>query len=1765
MSTTIDQKVVSMQFDNRQFERNVQTSMGTISKLKDSLNFSGATKGLEGLSAAANKCDMSGLGNGVEAIRVKFSALQVMAVTALTNITNSAINAGKRITSALTIEPIKMGFSEYETQLNAVQTILANTQSKGSTLEDVNGALDELNTYADKTIYNFTEMTRNIGTFTAAGVDLDKSVTSIKGIANLAAVSGSSSQQASTAMYQLSQALAAGKVSLMDWNSVVNAGMGGQVFQDALKRTAEHMGTNVDALIKKYGSFRESLTQGEWLTADVLTETLTQLSGAYTEADLIAQGYSKEQAKQIVELADTAVNAATKVKTFTQLIDTTKEALQSGWTQSWEIIIGDFEEAKELWTNVSDFLNEVIEKSAESRNNMLQGWKDAGGRDMAIDAIKNAFQGLLNIVKPISEAFREVFPPMTSEKLLEITERVKELTAKFREASENAGPKLKSTFKGIFSVIKMGVDVVTTIVSGIFGFVGAISGLGGGVLTATGALGDWLSKLSEAGKITEVLGNIFGKINEAIALFVRNVQVKLTAPGFEGFLGLMDRLWTVLQSIGGKVVEVGSSIAESLVDVFRSGDLNAGVDLLNGGIFASILLGIKKFIGDMSDAFDDATGIFGNVGEILDSVKDSMEAYQQSLQAETLKKIATAIAILAAAIVVIAMIDPNKLAASLGAITVLFADLMASMAVFNTIGGAYPKAVKAVAVMTAISTSVLILATALKVISTLSLTEMATGLVGVLGLTAIVIGAAKAMASGGKIIAKGAGQMVIMAAALKIMASVCKDLSTLKWEELAKGLAGMAGMMVGLVASMKLMSGTKFGAGSGAGIVLLATSLKIMASAVQDFSGMKWEEIGKGLVGMAGALAAITVAVKFMPKNMISTGAGLVVISSALVILSKALDSMGNMSGDAIAKGLTVLGTSMVILALGLNAMTGTLAGSAAMLVATAAMAALTPVLRVLGGMTWTEIAKGMVALAGAFAVMGVAGLVLGPITPVILSLAGAMTLLGIGCVGIGAGLTLVATGFTALAAAGAAGATAIVASLTTIILGIAGLIPALIQRFGDALVVFCQVIAAAAPAIGEAVKALVLTLVDVLVQCIPTIADGAMKLIAGLLASLAEYTPQIVESLFQFIIGLINALAAYLPDFIQSAVNLISQFFTGIVQALASLDFSTVVSTIAGIGLFAALFMALSALSSLIPGAMVGVLGMGVLVAELGLVLAAIGLLAQIPGLQWLINEGGQFLQAVGTAIGQFVGGIVGGFAQGVSSSFPQIGADLSAFMTNLQPFIAGAKGIDSTMTEGVKAIAETILILTAADILNGLTSWLTGGSSLADFGAQLVPFGKAMASYAQHVAGLDSAAVAASIVAAKHLVKLADIIPNSGGLASIFAGDNDMGDFANKIVSFGKGLTKYSNAVSTVNISAVNSSISSAKAIVKFIKSLEGFSGSTVSTFKSALDTLGKASVDKFVNAFTSSTSKLSTAGSDMMNAVLKGLRSKQSEVVKTGSDTVSKLVQGVSGKKAIFQKAGTEMITGFAAGFTSGTTKVITAVSTMVSTMATKIRSYYYSFNNAGYYLVAGFCNGITQNTFMARARAKAMAEAALAAARAALAVASPSRKAYEIGAFFGEGFVNAIGDATGSVYKASTEMAGSAKEGLNDALSKVRGLINGDLDVVPTITPVLDLSEIQNGASQISGLFANQSVALAGANAGYGNTNNMASVIEAIQSKSNDNSEVVSAIAELRSDFGALVEAINGMHIRMDSGAVVGQLIGKIDNSLGQIATHKGRGN
>ena len=1335
-------------------------------------------------------------------------------------------------------------------------------------------------------------------------------------------------------------------------------------------------------------------------------------------------------------------------------------------------------------------------------------------------------------------------------------------------------------------------------------------------------------------------------------------------------------------------------------------------------------------------------------------------------------KIASAIAILTASLIALSLVDSEKLNVALGAITVLFAELLASMAVFNKISGQATGVMKSVTAMLGIATAVLILASALKKIADLDAKQLTTGLIGVAGLTTMMVAAAKAMSSNSKTIIKGATQMVIFAAAIKILASVCeqlakldwnqlakglvgvgvllaevslflrtakfsgksittatgivilsaaikvlasacKDFGEMKWEDIGKGLASIAVLLAEVTAFTKLTGNAKHVISTGVALIAIGAAMKIFASAVKDFSGMQWDEIARGLVAMAGALTAVTIAVNFMPKNMIGIGTGLIAVSAALLILANALNQMGSMSWEEIAKGLITLGGAMAILAIGLNAMTGTLAGSAALLVAASALLVLTPVLAILGAMSWSSIVKGLVTLAGAFAILGVAGAVLTPLVPSILALSGSLALIGVAVVGIGAGLALagaglsaLAVGLTALAAAGTAGATAIVASLTVIITGVAALIPAIVAKIGEAIVEFCKVIADSAGAIGEAVKAVVLMLVDVLVECVPAIADGALKLIAGVLEALVEYTPSIVDSIFQFLIAVLEGVAKNLPSLIQAAVDVLMAFFSGIVDALKGIDTETLLQGIAGIGLLAAIMAALSAVAALVPGAMLGVLGMGAVIAELALVLAAVGALAQIPGLNWLINEGGNLLQGIGTAIGKFVGGIVGGFMSGVSSQFPQIGSDLSGFMTNVQPFLDGAASIDPAMLDGVKALAETILILTAANILDGLTSWFTGGSSLSGFaeemvpfgkamkqfsdeisgidgeavsnaaiagktlaemadtlpntggvvgffagendmnafGEQLIPFGRAMRNFANEVAGIDASVITEAATAGKALAEMASTVPNSGGVVGFFAGENDMDDFGEQLVPFGRAMKDFSDAVSGLkadviqnsvtagqallelantvpntggvvswftgdndletfgeqlvpfgtamknyslavtglDASVVTNSANAAKALVELSNNLPNSGGivswftgdndiasfgeqlvsfgqsfaayynsvsgvdvaklsgvvvefrnlvdlangiksvdtSGMSTFAQNLTNLGNAGIDGFINAFTNANSRVSTAANTMVTTFINAAKAQQGNLTSTFTTMINGIVTAFTSKYSQFTVMGQTMMTNFISGIRTGDASARSAFVTIVSGCLTAIRNKFYEFNtvgqttmtnliagiraknqlakdafvqiinscltairnkytdfyNAGKYLVEGFAAGITANTYMAEARARAMARAAAAAAEAELDINSPSKVGYRIGGFFGMGFVNSLIDYADKSYDAGASVAKSAKEGLRNAVSKIGDFIENGIDSQPTIRPLLDLSDVTEGAGRLSALLS-----------------------------------------------------------------------------------------
>lgn len=1035
MSRTIDERIVEMRFDNAQFEKNVATSMSTLDKLKKSLKFKDSSKSLEEIGRAANRVRFDGMIDGINTVNARFSYLQGTIQHQLNNIVDSCVMASKRMVSALTTQPIKDGFAEYETQMNAVQTILANTQKEGTNVKMVNAALDELNRYADKTIYNFTEMTRNIGTFTAAGVKLDTSVSAIQGIANLAAVSGSTSQQASTAMYQLSQALAAGTVKLMDWNSVVNAGMGGQVFQDALIRTSEHLKTGAQAAIDAKGSFRESLQTG-WLTTEVLTQTLDQFATAADTQEeyeaavkkFLDQGYSEEQAKQMADMAKTAGAAATKVKTFSQLIDTLKEALGSGWTETWRTVIGDFEEAKELWTSVSDVLSDAINKSSNARNAIVKEWADLGGRTALIDSFRNAFNALLSIITPIKEAFSYVFPPSTAQQLLAITEGIRDLTAKMK-LSDPIAAKLEKTFEGLFSIASIGIKVIGGIGKAFFQLLtsSGVSNLAEHVLSIGEAIGDALSRLNDSFKIDDIansLGTVVGVISAALnglldlldSVFgaVNNKfhidgLLNVLASMKDGISNVFDYIsdkfknissvFTKIKDVITSVISTISGYVKQFVDWvkenFTLGDLFAG--LIGGGIFVTI----KKIIDLIQTIKDKIEGLFGKtenskLGQIvesfkgaLDSLHESLESFTTGIKVTALLEIAVAISLLAGAMEKISHLSIEDIGKSLTSIASLFTMLNLSFKSMNKTLSKYDTKgiIKAAGSMVIMSAALNILANAMVKMSGLSWNEIAKGLVGTgVGLLTLCVGVKSI--SDVKISASTSIALLALAKSCEMLGNAMTTFATLSWSEIARGLVGMG-------AALKIFTSiiNQLGKSSGANSILSSTSMLIavqsldkLASGLAKFGDMNLDSIVKGLVGMGGALTELTVSLTAIGKlagfSSIFGAGAILIVTQGLDTIAETLKKFGFMSWDVIKKGLTGMGVALgeiatVVTAVGKLAGFSSIFGAGAILIVVSGLDAMVNAFMKFAFMSWDDVAKGLAGMGEALGELGlISGLV---------------------------------------------------------------------------------------------------------------------------------------------------------------------------------------------------------------------------------------------------------------------------------------------------------------------------------------------------------------------------------------------------------------------------------------------------------------------------------------------------------------------------------------------------------------------------------------------------------------------------------------------------------------------------------------------------------------------------------------------------------------------------------------------------------------------
>ena len=1807
MSKTIDNKVVEMRFDNSQFEKNVSTSMSTLDKLKKSLRLDGATKGLEEINATAKKVDFSGVGNGIETVKAKISSFQVMAVTALANITNSAVNAGKKFVSAFTIDPIKTGFQEYETQINSVQTILANTESKGSTLQDVNNALNELNKYADMTIYNFTEMTRNIGTFTAAGVDLDTSVSAIKGIANLAAVSGSTSQQASTAMYQLSQALASGTVKLMDWNSVVNAGMGGQVFQDALKETARVHNVNIDAMIKKEGSFRETLQNG-WLTSSILTETLEKFTGDLSKEQLKAIGYTDDQIKAIMKMGKTANDAATKVKTFTQLIDTLKEAAQSGWTKSWELIIGDFGEAKEFLTEISDRFSKIIGDSSDARNNLLMGglstgWKqllnegvnDAAGfeetvtkvakshgkdiskmikddvtfqdtlkkgwltsdilqesitkygkklrkmsaaeleaagyteeqvkaftklekkvkdgkisleefsklisrpsgRENLIEALRNSLDAILSVITPVKEAFREIFPPATGEQLYSLTEKIRDFTAKLK-LNEDRALKVKETFKGLFSIfdlLRKGIVTVLTPIGKLLGSDG-VKSVGDLLLDAAASIGQFftaLNKGADSGKSLEVISGGISKIVGGIS----NTLSSATE-GIRGFSDIFSKVFGWISKVAGKIKDVIVNAFGWITDNVSIGDVFAG--LAGGGIFVAF----KKVgdfiskIGDLIDKItgngtDDKKGLADSFSEILDKVHDSLEAFTTGIKSGSFLTIAIAIGVLSASLSSLAELKAEDISKGLLAIGSMmamlngsFKSISKSTSVFGAKG-----VIKAGISLIAMSISIKILSDAMVTISSLNSEDIAKGLIAIGGGLLELTGALKLVGTNAPSL-KTSIAIVVLAKSCEILGDALKKFSGMSWDEIGRGLSGMGGALGELTAVLSILG--KFG-GSGSlygavGVYIISKSLDEISENLERIGSLSWSEIGRGLTGMGVALAELGAVVgllgKFTGFSGIFGGLSILIAVQALEPIADALSNIGMLSWSEIGKGLTGIGVALVELGavvglLGKFTGFSSIFGSLSILIAVQALKPIAEALSDIGSLSWSEIGRGLTG-------MGVALLEIGGISGALGYLAGFSGILG------GAAIWVAVQGLDDLAEA--------------------------LKKFGSM----------SWDEIGRGLTGMGVALLEV--GGISG-ALGAFTGLAGVFGGAAIWVA--VQGL--------DDLAEALKKFGSMSWDEIGRGLTGMGVALGEVALGSLLNTLSGLGAISISKVAepLGQLADSVKkwagvsvpedlSSQLGALSRGIFkmtfsdigAGALAKVAVPLGQLADsvkkwsgvtVPegigdGMKKIAHgvEAFTFALAGGwsiSAVAEPLGTLAGSVKKWSNVTIPEgIDTGLSSIASGVESFtfaFAGGWSIGA-IVEPLANLADSVSKWNKVTIPEGIG---TGLSSIAN-GIESFTFafvgGWVLGDIVEPLGTLaDSVKKWSGVKIGTNIgEELSSLSEGLKSFTGAFVGGWTVSKISGPLGELGTAVQKFSN----INVENINASVEGVKQIGNAVKGLSDidFSGasSKLSSFAESINkvkvsnksftNLGKNLVDSFVKSVDSGKDRARTSAKN---------------IAKTAADNLK-----ANGKAS---NAGQELISNFIKGIRKKESNTKTTAKTIAENAASSIKGVRSSFVTAGNNLGEGLIVGINAKWDAVYNAGYALGQAAVKGEKDGQASNSPSKLTIKAGKWLGQGLVIGMEKMNKVVYKAGYGLGDTATSTISSAISRISDYVNSDIDAQPTIRPVLDLSDVANGANSINRLF--------NANPSVGVLSNINSISSMMNKRRNGNSDVVDAVNSL----------------------------------------------
>lgn len=1122
--SSVDDRIVNMQFNNKQFQAGAAESTKSLETLEKTIGTMGQSNGL------------TNMGNNVDGIRAKFSAMQIAGVTAIATIVNKAVNAGLQLAKSMTLDPLIQGFQEYEINLNSIQTIMANT---GEKVQVVNKYLQDLNSYSDRTIYNFSQMAENIGRFTAAGVKLPQATSAIKGLANAAALSGSSVQQLNTAMYQMSQALSTGVIRLMDWNSLANAGMGGANIRNSLMATAHTIdgaGEALDAAMAKAGNFRDSLSEG-WLTADIFSKTMRVLAGtvnksgkavAYTVEQLKGMGYSEEAAKELHRLGQAAIDSAQKVKTFTQLIDVVKESIGSGWAKLFQDLFGNFNQASKMWTKVSTIITDFVASVFGSVDKMLIGWRKLGGYQELWNGFANIFKTIGNLIHPFVAAFQSMLPAAKTagSALHTITSAFESVTGWMEKMTRNADiltPILTavfSVFKEIGSVASIVMDALSPLVDLIGQLVGKLSDLAHQGAEVSNNIVQGIIEGLDVSALRDTVENFATSIVDWIknVLGIHSPAEALVPIGTAIVQGIIQGIEDAIRFIIGAIGKVASAVVNGFKDLFGNMD---GIDwavFFNTLLTGALILTVRNFIKVLKDFTVDLKGVLDSVTGPFDQLTSTLKTMQSELKARMLMDIGIAVALLSGSLIALSLIGPKKLGIGLA------------------------------------------------------------GLAGVLGL---LVGSLLGLS---KIDQKGLMSMSVAISLISLsvvmLAGAIALLGSLGLDTLGKGLSAVAiglGILVGALFTLSKFTPAVELAASAAAMVAMAKAMLIMSAAVALLGQMGLDTLAKGLTGMGVGLGILVGALfllsKFTPAvELAASAAALITLAKAVSIMAVSVALLGQLGLDSLAKGLAAMGIGLGLLVAALYAVStiGPLAAVAAgaIIVMAQSMAIMGATIAVLGSLKWSTLAKGLIAIGLAFAVLFAAAAVatVGPITAGLFVLSTAMLAIGQGVALLGLGLLAGATAFSLFVAIGSAG----IAILMSAFAGFLAMLPTFAVQLATAVVMFIETIASMAPRLREAFGEIIKGILGTIEDAIPEITSLGIALIGALVTVVRTNIPKFGKLLSLFIKEGLRVLRQAVPEFVTTGVAIIEGVLQGIAKHLPGIikaGTDIVVALIRGIG----------------------------------------------------------------------------------------------------------------------------------------------------------------------------------------------------------------------------------------------------------------------------------------------------------------------------------------------------------------------------------------------------------------------------------------------------------------------------------------------------------------------------------------------------------------------------------------------------------------------